>query len=66
MEIMTKGSTEIPDNDDNEIKQVPSAAYIGAGVHDQAVGKNFSEGLDGEDDEEDILDLFLRRKEKVL
>lgn len=25
---------KIPDNDDDKIKQVPSAAYVGAGVHD--------------------------------
>lgn len=25
---------KIPDNDDNEVEEVPSAAYVGAGVHD--------------------------------
>lgn len=59
MQVMATWSTKIPDYDDYEIKQVPSAAYVGAGVHDQTVGKNLSEGLDGEDDEEDILHLFL-------
>ena len=49
----------IPDNDDDKIEQVPAAAYVGAGVHDQAVGQDLSEGLDGEDDQEDVLDLFL-------
>lgn len=48
-----------PDNDDDEIQQVPAAAYVGAGVHDQTVGQDFGEGLDGEDDEEDVLNLFL-------
>lgn len=32
--IKKRNNTKIPDNDDNEIKQVPSAAYVGAGVHD--------------------------------
>ena len=49
----------IPDNDDDKIEQVPAAADVGAGVHDQAVGQDLSEGLDGEDDQEDILYLFL-------
>lgn len=57
MERLTAG--KIPDNDDDEIQQVPSAAYVGAGVHDQTVGQDLGEGLDGEDDEEDVLDLFL-------
>lgn len=56
------GRAKIPDDDDDEVKQVPSAAYVGAGVHDQAVGENFSEGLDGEDDEEDVLNLFLEEQ----
>lgn len=56
-------STEkIPDDDDDEIQQVPPAAYVGAGVHDEAVGQNLGEGLDGEDDEEDVLNLFLWTK----
>ena len=25
---------KIPDNDDNKVEEVPSAAYVGAGVHD--------------------------------
>lgn len=49
----------LPDDDDDEVQQVPAAAYVGAGVHDQTVGQDFSEGLDGEDDEEDVLHLFL-------
>lgn len=49
----------VPDDDDDEVEQVPAAAYVGAGVHDQTVGQDFSEGLDGEDDEEDVLHLFL-------
>lgn len=53
---------KIPDNDDDEIQQVPAAAYVGAGVHDQTVGQDLGEGLDGEDDEEDVLNLFLRIK----
>lgn len=60
------GSTKarkIPDDDDDEIQQVPPAAYVGAGVHDEAVGQNLGEGLDGEDDEEDVLNLFLWTKE---
>lgn len=31
-------------------------------MHDQAIGQNFGEGLDGEDDEEDVLHLFLGTK----
>lgn len=58
MERLTKAG-KLPDNDDDEIQQVPSAAYVGAGVHDQAVGQDLGEGLDGEDDEEDVLHLFL-------
>lgn len=50
---------DVPDDDDDEVEQVPAAAYVGAGVHDQTVGQDFSEGLDGEDDEEDVLHLFL-------
>lgn len=53
---------KIPDDDDDEIQQVPPAAYVGAGVHDEAVGQNLGEGLDGEDDEEDVLNLFLWTK----
>lgn len=49
----------VPDDDDDEVEQVPAAAYVGAGVHDQTVGQDFSEGLDGEDDQEDVLHLFL-------
>lgn len=54
---------KIPDNDDDEVQQVPATAYVGAGVHDETVGQDLGEGLDGEDDEEDILDLFLRTKD---
>lgn len=54
-----KAGKIIPDNDDDEIQQVPATAYVGAGVHDESVGQNFGEGLDGEDDEEDVLNLFL-------
>ncbi|TNN73251.1 hypothetical protein EYF80_016414 [Liparis tanakae] len=64
MQIVTTRGGTIPDDDDDEIEQVPPAADVGAGVHDQAVGEDFSEGLDGEDDEEDVLDLFLRGKRK--
>lgn len=56
---------KIPDDDDDEIQQVPPAAYVGAGVHDQTVGQNLGEGLDGEDDEEDVLNLFLWTKERA-
>ena len=63
--IVTKWSDTLPDDDDNEIQQVPPAAYVGARVHDQTVGKDLSEGLDGEDDEEDVLHLFLEREEEV-
>lgn len=54
-----KARKNVPDDDDDEVEQVPAAAYVGAGVHDQTVGQDFSEGLDGEDDQEDVLHLFL-------
>lgn len=57
--------SKLPDNDDDEIQQVPATAYVGAGVHDQAVGQDLGEGLDGEDDQEDVLDLFLWNKEEA-
>lgn len=49
----------VPHDDDDEVQQVPAAADVGAGVHDQTVGQDLGEGLDGEDDEEDVLHLFL-------
>lgn len=51
----------LPDNDDNEVEQVPAVADVGAGVHHQTIGQDFQEGLNGEDDEEDILHLFLKQ-----
>jgi len=54
-----------PDDDDDEVQQVPAVADVGAGVHHQTVGQDLEEGLDGEDDEEDVLHLFLRRRENT-
>lgn len=49
----------LPDDDDDEVEQVPAVADVGAGMHHQTVGQDLQEGLDGEDDEEDIFHLFL-------
>lgn len=48
-----------PDNDDDKVQQVPAVSDVGAGMHHQAVGQNLQEGLHCEDDEEDVLHLFL-------
>jgi len=34
MQIVTTRGGTIPDDDDEEIEQIPSAADVGAGVHD--------------------------------
>lgn len=60
-----RGPGSVPDDDDDEVQQVPAAADVGAGVHDQTVGQDLGEGLDGEDDEEDVLHLFLRKNKRV-
>ena len=59
-------SKNIPNDDNNEIQQVPSAAYVGTGVHDQAVGQNFCKSFNGEDDKKDILHLFLKSQRLLI
>lgn len=49
----------IPHNDDDKVQQVPAVADVGAGVHDQTVGQNFQKGFYSEDDQKDVLHLFL-------
>lgn len=51
-----------PNNDDDEVQKIPAVANIRAGVHDQAIGQDLQEGLNGEDDEEHIFHLFLQDK----
>lgn len=48
-----------PHNDDDEVEQIPAVPNVGARVHHQTVGQDFQEGLHSEDDEEDVLHLFL-------
>lgn len=54
-----------PNDDDDEVEQVPAIADVGAGVHHQTVGQDFQEGLHSEDDEEDVLHLFLKHRENM-
>lgn len=49
-----------PDDDDDKVEEVPSVADVGTGMHHKTVGQNLQEGLYGEDDEEDVLHLFLK------
>lgn len=53
----------LPDDDNDEVKQVPAVADVGAGVHHQAVSQDLQEGFHGEDDEEHVLHLFLEQTE---
>lgn len=62
MEKWGPGSS--PDNDDDKVQQVPAVSDVGAGMHHQAVGQNLQEGLNCEDDEEDVLHLFLQHTEE--
>lgn len=58
------GTRSLPNNDNNKIQQIPAVSDVGAGMHHQAVGQNLQEGLHCEDDEEDILHLFLQHTEE--
>lgn len=53
----------LPHNNDDEIKQVPAVADVGAGVHHQTVSQDLQEGFYGEDDEEHVFHLFLKQRE---
>lgn len=55
-----------PNDDDDEVQQVPAVPDVGAGVHHQTVGQDLQEGLHREDDEEDVLHLFLQQTKKSL
>ena len=50
----------IPDDDDDEIEQVPSVAQVGTLVHEQSVGYDLHETLHCEDDEKHVLYYFLK------
>lgn len=60
----SRSSVLLPNNDDDEVQQVPAVANVGAGVHHQTVGQDLQEGLYGEDYEEDVLHLFLKHRTK--
>lgn len=42
------GKLHKPNNDNDEIQQVPAAADVGTGVHDQTIGQDLCEGFNGE------------------
>lgn len=52
----------LPNNDDDEVQQVPAVADVGAWVHHQTVGQDLQESFYGEDYEEDVLHLFLKHR----
>ncbi len=58
-------SVSSPDDDDDEVEQIPAVTDVGAGVHHQTVGQDLQEGLHSEDDEEDVLHLFLKHKHNM-
>lgn len=54
-------SADSPDDDNDEVEQIPAVPQVGIGVEEQAVGYHLQERLHGEDDEEQILHALLRR-----
>lgn len=48
-----------PHDDNDEVEEVPAVADVGAGVQHQSVGNDLQERLHREDDEENVLHLFL-------
>lgn len=59
MEVLFQVTSHIPHNDNDKIQQVPAAADVGAGMHDQTVREDLCECFDCENDQKHILHLFL-------
>lgn len=50
----------LPNNDNEKIKNVPSIAKVGVGMHCEAVGDNFKDTFECKDHHKRIFDIFLK------
>lgn len=54
----------LPNNNNDEIKHVPTISHVGVLVHHQTVSDDLQKGLDCENNEEGILNCFLEMHKK--
>lgn len=60
-----KEQQDLPNDDNDEIQHVPTVPHVRVLVHHQTISNDLQERLDGENDEEGILNCFLQTQTKT-
>lgn len=64
LEIRELELVNLPNNNNDEIKHVPTISHVGVLVHHQTVSDDLQKGLDCKNNEEGILNCFLEMHKK--